>query len=149
MADHLVDQIAEKFKFLLWKNTEAYDRVYRDRGYNFEAEEDLPAIDISIGEDNPPDGQVQGKWTSDVQINVDLYVRDQVDYVSSALLTLRKETFRLIMAEYPVFPLSGVINIVPGGATEVGQSSEGVVAVAVQRTVYFVTYRHSLTDPSL
>lgn len=149
MADHVVEQIAERFRTLLDRNTVAYNRVYRDRGYNFEDVDDLPAIDIRIGEDNPVDAQVQNFWTSEVQINVDLYVRDATEYVSSTLLELRKETYKLLMAGMPTLPgVAAVKMILPGGATEVAQSAEGLVPVAQVRTVYFVEYRHSLTDPS-
>lgn len=149
MANHIVDQIADQFFELLFEETDAHDRVYRDRSEQFEALEDLPAIDIRIGADDPEGGSANGPQDSMVRINVDLYVANNSRRVSASLLELRKQTYMLLMASAPQFPLSTVVRINHGGAEEVKTQIDGSVPLGYVQTVYFVTYRHSLTDPSV
>lgn len=150
MTDHIVDQIADQFVTLLDRETDAYDRVSRDRSEQFQSKTELPAVDIRIGPDDPQDGNANGPQLSEVTINVDLYVANQPQNVSADLLELRKQTYKLIMAAAPQLSgLSAVQRILPGGAEEVLTRNDGSVPIGYVRSVFFVTYKHSLTDPSL
>lgn len=149
MANHIVSQIADAFVALLDRETDAFDRVFRDRSEQFESRTDLPAIDIRIGPDDPVDGNANGPQSSEVRINVDLYVANQPESVSADLLELRKQSYIALMANAPRLPsVAAVTKILAGGAEEVLAANEGSVPIGYVRTAYFVTYRHSLTDPS-
>lgn len=147
MSDHIVDQIADRFVDLLIGETDALDRVYRDQSEQFAAFEDLPAIDIRIGEDDPQDGSANGSQDSEVRINVDLYTINRSGTVSADLLEMRKQTYKLLMVGAPGFGMAPVIGITAGGAEEVRTSTD-TVPLGYLRTVYFIKYRHQLTDPS-
>lgn len=148
MSNHIVDQIAEQFIALLDGETDALGRISRDRSEQFEAMADLPAVDIRIGEDDPLDGNANGPQSSTVRINVDIYTVNRPARVSSDLLDLRKQTYKSLMASAPGLGLASVTRIQSGGAEEVQTRLDGSLPLGFVRTVYFVTYRHSLTDPS-
>lgn len=148
---HIVDQIADYAVDLFVGQTAAQERVSRDRDPSepFDLSTELPAIDVRIGEDNPVDAQVVNFWTSEVQLNVDLYAAHGSKNVSERLLELRRETYQLLMAGAPRLPgVPDVLQILPGGATEVAKLEQGKVPTGYLRTVWFITYRHSLTDPA-
>ena len=152
MADHIVDQIAEAFVDLcIDADTPARDRFTRDRdnadGF---AIDELPAGDVTIGEDNPTDEAPVNFWESEVEMRVDLYaVANAESSASKRLLQLRKETFIALMATNALTAkVSEVLSITPGGATEVSKMERGEIQTASFQTVFFVKYRHSLTDPS-
>lgn len=143
---HPVSEIADAFVALLMDDTGAEDRVCRDRQPALDVRDELPAIVVHIAEDDPVDDQVHGRWRSTVRINVDLFATATEDQVSAALLELRLETYKLIMAE-PTLGLSSVIRCLPGGAEEILRG-ESVIPFGYLRTAYFVLYQHSLTDPA-
>jgi hypothetical protein len=143
---HPVNDIAEAIVALLRDETCAEDRVFRDREPDLQARSELPAIVVHIGSDDPVDQQMQTRWRSEVRINVDLFTTAEEERVSSALLDLRAETYRLLMANQTL-GLPGVIRILPGGAEEILRS-ESAIPIGFLRTVFFVLYQHSLTDPS-
>lgn len=144
---HPVDAIADAIVTLLLDETVAEDRVFRDREPDLHARTELPAIVVHIAQDDPVDQQIQGKWRSDVRINVDLFVATREDDVSRELLELRAETYKLLMADQTL-GLSSVIRILPGGAEEILRG-ESAFPVGYMRTAFFVLYQHSLTDPTV
>lgn len=151
MTAHLVDQIADAMVELLRDATLAEDRVTRDRPpvEKFDIDE-LPSIDVRIGADTPLDEQTLNHWTTEVQIFVDLYVRVIDRPVSEQLLSLRKESHQALMAQFPYLPgVTEVLKILPGGADEPLISATASFLTGSLRTEFFVTYRHSLTDPSV
>jgi hypothetical protein len=143
---HPVDAIAEQFVELLTHTTAAADRIFRDREPALDSRSELPAIVVHIGEDDPIDNQVHGRWRSEVRMNVDLFVVAAEDDISRSVLELRTEAYKALMADQTL-GLPGVIRILPGGATEVLRG-EGSLATGYLRTSFFVMYQHSLTDPT-
>lgn len=147
MAQHPVSEIADAFVSALVNATPAGANVYRDREPALDVREELPAIVVRIGEDDPVDDQVITKWRSDVRINVDLYATAAEESLSAALLELRLQTHKRIMTLAP-FGLRSIVRVLPGGAEEVLRV-EGAGTAGALRCAWFVRYQHSLADPSI
>lgn len=143
---HPVNDIADALVNLLMDETDAEDRVCRDRQPALDVRSELPAIVVHIGEDDPVDDQVHGRWRSTARINVDLYVTALEEDISRVLMGLRTQTYKLIMAE-PVLGLPSVIRCLPGGAEEILRG-DSAIPIGYLRTAYFVLYQHSFTDPA-
>lgn len=150
MTTHVGNQIAERFRTLIDRQTSAYDRVFRDRSASRPFKPTgLPAVDIRIGPDDPIDDQVQGFWRSEQQIYVDLYTFYREVDVSEAVFELHTEVDKALTAGQPRLPgVPGVIRIFRGGAEDLVRIDDGEVPLASRRLVYFVLYQHSLIDPS-
>jgi hypothetical protein len=143
---HIVDQIAANFvTVIVAAATAAGSRVTRDRSTPVEAREDLPYVDIRIGEETAFSPEIQGLWRATVAINVDLIVEDSESVVSATLQALRVQVYMAIMnATFPAHCL----RVLPAPAGEVQRNQSGSLAVAIQRTAFAVLYQHSLTDPT-
>jgi hypothetical protein len=144
-VSHPVNQIADAIVELLLDETEAEDRVYRDREPDLEAREELPAIVIHIGDDEPTDSRPQSMWQSEVRIFVDLFVTARENEVSRDALALRSATYRILMADQHL-GLPMVLRVLPDRVEQL-ERGEGSVPIGYLRTSFLVMYRHSLTDP--
>jgi hypothetical protein len=143
---HPVDDIADAIVSILLDETIAGDRVYRDREPDLHAKTELPAIVVHVAEDDPVDQQVQGIWRSEVRINVDLFTTAREEDISRSLLSMRAETYRLLMTDTNL-GLPSVLTIRPGGAEDV-QRGESAFPIGYLRTAFFVLYQHSFNDPT-
>lgn len=152
MTTHVVDQISDAIVALLIDATAAEDRITRDRRPADRIDvEELPTIDVRIGQDTALDDQFTNRWRSEVEIFVDLYaIAEQDRPLSKSLLELRTDSYKAIMAAMPALTaVPNVIKILPGGAEAISIHDEGTKATGYLRTSFFVTYQHSLTDPSV
>lgn len=141
---HAVDRIAESFRSLLFEATDAQDRVSRDNSpaERFEASRDLPAIDVRVGEEEPLEEQ-STTYVGQVRIEVDLFVSDVEQNVSSAVLTLRTQAHKAIAAGADQF-----LSLQPAGATAILRNAAGSIPVGFQTAHFDVLFQHSLADPS-
>jgi len=143
---HRVDQIADRIVALLLDETAAQDRVYRDREPVLDVRSELPAVVVHIGADDPPNVQVHGRWRSSLVVHIDLFAIADEDAVSRALLALRTETYKLLMADLTL-GLPFVISALPNGAEEILRGDFSL-PVGYLRTTFSILYQHSLTDPT-
>lgn len=143
---HVVDSIAERFKELLTDTTDAQDRITRDLSASerFQARDDLPAIDIRIGEEDEYPRPVAGKYRAIVSIIVNLFASD-AENVSSAVLDLRSQVDRAIM-QATVWP-AGFASITRGLASPIARDSEGAIPISAISLTYRVAYQHDYFDP--
>lgn len=140
---HVVDVIAEQFRELLLDATDAHDRVSRDKspGDRIEARTELPAIDIRIGDEEPEEQQSNTTYVGRIRIEVDLFVADSEENVSSAVLTLRRQAHVAIMA-------GSFDGIRSAGATAISRNSSGSIPLGVQTAHFDILFQHSIADPA-
>lgn len=149
---HLVDQIADAVVALLVDETAAEDRVTRDRASfeNIDVDE-LPTIDVRLGDDVALSDQLTSHFRYELTVYVDLYAKAEADKaLTKTLLEMRTDSYKALMVNVP--DLSGVPSverILPAGADAPLIGDQGSLVTGSLRTEYTVTYRHSLTDPSL
>lgn len=142
---HPVDAIAEKFRQLLIDQTDAQDRVTRDSAIPFNARDELPAIDIRIGEEEPEDAQSAETYIGRLTVEVELFVADAEENVSSAVLALRQQMHTAIMGG----DFSGLVMAIrPAGATEITRNTDGSIPTGAQTAHFQMLFQHALTDPA-
>lgn len=140
---HIVDAIAERFRELLIDATDAQERVTRDRSIPASARDDLPTIDIRIGEEAAEDIQSMETYVGRVQMEVDLSVADSEENVSAAVLELRAQMHRAVMTgDWSDMAIRAT------GATAIQRNVDGSVPTGSQTARFEVLFQHSIADPA-
>ncbi len=159
---HIVDAIvAQAVDRLRWgvPTSAQYAETDNNRGvYTLTRDRDialstsqLPIVDVRLGDETPVSATL-GKYTAELQIYVDLYVRAvDGEAASRALARLRllttvvllRPSFKGAVQSASVVDLNMapyVISIRPSGASEVNTFQEGEIGIGTMRTTWVVRY---------
>lgn len=112
-----------------------------------EPAQEFPAVSVLVGDDTPATrNNAFIDW--ELTVYVDIFIRDKSVDVDALMLGVRKDLHKAIMAD-PTQGLSFVTDTMPLGQQEPDRSSEGDQYSSATRTSWQVSYRSSVSDPSL
>lgn len=145
-ADQIIDAIVTAISAQVYATGV---KVFAHRRYSLAADQDeLPAISVDFGEDNPVDVDETGGYFDSllsVPITSIVALPEEAD-VRAELLDLRRQSHIALMSDRTV-GLSFVINTHYGGAEPPEIDVDGDLVVGSLTGVWIVYYRMNISDP--
>lgn len=146
MADHFAQQIIDAVVTALTGLTTTGSNITQGKQWPFN-DGQVTALTVSMGENIPLDTQSFAIYTARLEVIVTAHAKTTGSQADSLLNQISKEVFIALMTDR-TRGLSFVIDTEWAGndQPDIDVSTEAIAAQQDLR--FFITFRHSLTDPS-